>query len=44
MKRPVIKPITDKNEYKTIILPNKLKILLISDPESKLSYASMVIQ
>ncbi|KAF9598098.1 hypothetical protein IFM89_024443 [Coptis chinensis] len=37
----IIKPRTDKREYRRIVLPNALQVLLISDPETDKAAASM---
>ncbi|XP_072951084.1 insulin-degrading enzyme-like 1, peroxisomal [Typha angustifolia] len=37
----IIKPRTDKREYRRIVLPNSLEVLLISDPETDKAAASM---
>ncbi|KAF5193472.1 Insulin-degrading enzyme-like [Thalictrum thalictroides] len=37
----IIKPQTDKREYRRIVLPNALQVLLISDPETDKAAASM---
>jgi len=34
----------DQNVYKYLTLPNKMKVLLISDPEATESYASVEVQ
>ena len=40
----IIKSPSDTSDYKIILLKNRLKVLLISDPNSKLSYASMMVK
>ncbi|KAH7661765.1 Insulysin protein [Dioscorea alata] len=37
----ILKPRTDKREYRRIVLPNSLEALLISDPETKKAAAAM---
>ncbi|XP_042513983.1 insulin-degrading enzyme-like 1, peroxisomal [Macadamia integrifolia] len=37
----ILKPRTDKREYRRIVLPNRLEVLLISDPETDKAAASM---
>ncbi|KAJ4971806.1 hypothetical protein NE237_004905 [Protea cynaroides] len=37
----ILKPRTDKREYRRIVLPNCLEVLLISDPETDKAAASM---
>ncbi|WOK97143.1 insulin-degrading enzyme-like 1, peroxisomal isoform X2 [Canna indica] len=37
----ILKPRCDKREYRRIVLPNSLEVLLISDPETDKSAASM---
>ncbi|OVA19405.1 Peptidase M16 [Macleaya cordata] len=37
----IIKPRTDKREYRRIVLPNSLEVLIISDPETDKAAASM---
>ncbi|KAI3873651.1 hypothetical protein MKW92_023418 [Papaver armeniacum] len=39
----IIKPLTDKREYRRIVLPNSLEVLLISDPETDKCAASMCV-
>lgn len=39
----IIKPIIDTNEYKHIILNNKLNVLLVSDKKTKMSSAAMTV-
>ncbi|KAI3984394.1 hypothetical protein MKX01_011348 [Papaver californicum] len=39
----IIKPHTDKREYRRIVLPNSLEVLLISDPETDKCAASMSV-
>jgi insulysin len=38
---PILKSTLDKNTYKGLILANGLKVLLISDPKTEISAASM---
>jgi len=37
----IVKPLNDKREYKRVVLPNGLQILLISDPDTDKAAASM---
>ncbi|KAJ4971577.1 hypothetical protein NE237_004676 [Protea cynaroides] len=37
----ILKPQTDKRDYRRIVLPNRLEVLLISDPETDKAAASM---
>lgn len=37
----IIKPVTDKREYRGLVLDNKMKCLLISDPTTDKSAASV---
>ncbi|KAI3864340.1 hypothetical protein MKX03_026913 [Papaver bracteatum] len=39
----ITKPLTDKREYRRIVLPNSLEVLLISDPETDKCAASMCV-
>ncbi|CAI0374959.1 unnamed protein product [Linum tenue] len=39
----IVKPRTDKREYRRIVLSNSLQVLLISDPETDKSSASMSV-
>ncbi|KAL5708137.1 insulysin [Ranunculus cassubicifolius] len=39
----IIKPRTDKRQYRRIVLPNSLQVLLISDPETDKAAASMSV-
>ncbi|KMZ64568.1 putative Insulin-degrading enzyme [Zostera marina] len=41
MEVEIVKPRTDKREYRRIVLPNSLEALLISDPETDKAAASM---
>jgi len=37
----IIKPACDKLSYRSVLLPNKLKVLLISDPETDKAAAAL---
>ena len=39
----IIKPPHDTREYKSVVLPNKMKLVLISDPTTDKSGASMIV-
>jgi hypothetical protein len=39
----VVKSPSDKREYRALILPNKMKVMLISDPKTDMSAASMSV-
>ena len=41
MEIEIIKPLVDHKKYKYIELPNKLKVLLIHDPESQIASVSL---
>lgn len=40
----IIKPASDTRQYRALILPNQLRVLLISDPETDKAAAGMSVQ
>lgn len=41
IEKPLVKPRNDKRDYRRIVLPNELQVLLISDPETDKAAAAM---
>ena len=44
LSEEMIKPLTDKNEYRILELPNKLRAILIKDKDTTLSAVSLIVK